>query len=406
MMAQAPLADAGLSDGGLPGVEAATVWRTIRAEQLAVPQGHQVARFAACGTAAGPTWATGTWYGVCGRPSDGGVVVTAVPDGGNTLGLSPGDTIVSTNQVSAPDFLEKLAREPVCGSSSPSAAHRTEWAAASLFGIIDQGWTLEVRSPVGTTRTVAVGPRGATSTWCLDPLGGYSQVKAKATLRTDGIGVIQINTFGATADHPFPTPFTNASYATWVSQRVEQIGLEFDKVKAAPGLVWDLRSNSGGSQEVALAVVGGFAQSSGVLTNCYARIASSNPPTFSTTATWSFSVAPTSRLAYAGRVAVIIDGNTYSAGDLAARAVREFAPTAHIVGRPSAGAFGYGGNAEQIISGAPGVGATFDQMKCVSAGGQPLEGQSTQPTIPLEYDPASLAAGIDNVMEAAVTAVR
>ncbi len=406
IMAQTPLADAGPADGGLPGVLPEGVWRAIRAEQLAIPQGHGLVQFAACGQPEGLPWATASWYGVCGRPSDGSVVVTHV-DPGSSLGLVPGDRVIATNRWAGPDFLEQLAREPVCGSGSPSAAHREEWAAASLFGLVGPGDHLTVLGLDGGMREEPVGIRSNASTWCLDPLGGYSQVKALATLVEDGgVGIIRINTFGATTDHPFPTPFTNASYAQWVAQRIEQVGLEFDKVKNAPALVWDLRSNSGGSQEVAVAIVGGFATSSGVVMRCFQRFAETTPPQFENVPTWEFSVSPTPRLAYSGRVAVVFDGMTYSAADVFARAVHDFAPLARRVGRPTAGAFGYGGNAGTLITGAPGVLAAADQMQCQTPAGQPIEGQSTQPTLAVEYAPSALAAGHDNVLQAAIDAVK
>lgn len=301
------------------------------------------------------------------------------------------------------DFLAKIALEPICGSSVPSLSARTERAAASLFGVVEPGMMLTVRAPDGSTRTVKAPARDAESEWCSSPFGGFEDFEAKVTTRPDGIAVVRMPGFLASS-HPLPSPLTQSAYNTWIAEYVERLRVAIEPVKNAPGIVWDARANTGGSSEVALAIVAGFAGAhSGVVSRGMKRVPGSVPFAYQPTpiASFSFAVTAGGPLATTGKVAVLVDGLTYSAGDFFAYGARHFS-NALVVGRPSAGAYGYGGNAATEVTGPPGFTFTVDGMKSVDASGAALDGQSITPDLVVEYDPADLAKDVDTVLEAAV----
>lgn len=382
------------------------VFRALMQVQLGVPQGHQTLVFAGCGKAGATPWAQSTWYGVCGRPRGDGVVVTYT-NPASRLGLNKGDLVLATDRHAAgPDFLEAVASEPVCGSSVPSASARRERAAASLFGVLEPGMTLTVRAPSGAERTVHVPSRDAASEWCSAPFGGFEDFEAKVTTRPDGIAVVRVPGFLSSL-HPLPQPLTSSAYQKWIADYVERLRVAIEPVKNAPGIVWDARSNTGGSAEVALAIVAGFpGAKSGVVSKGFKRVPGSSPFAYGTApiSTYSYSLTAGGPLAHAGKVAVLVDGLTYSAGDFFAHASRHNS-SAIVVGRPSAGAFGYGGNAATKVSGPPDFSFTVDGMKSVDANGKPLDGTSIVPDLAVEYDPADLVEGVDTVLEAAAKAL-
>ncbi|MEO6950286.1 MAG: S41 family peptidase [Polyangia bacterium] len=384
----------------------AVLYRAMRSIQLGVPEGHQELFYPGCGDEGSTPYQESTWYGVCGRPHGNAVVVTQARSG-NTLGLAVGDQIVGTSRWTAgATFFDQIAKEPVCGSSMPSVGAQHENAAASLFGLVRAGDTLTVQDVGGTLRTVTAPTHDAMSAWCIAPFGGVDDFEAKAMTRGDGVVVIRVPGFLSSA-HPLPDPATQASYAQWVSDYVARLATTLDGVKDAPAIVWDARSNTGGSPEVALAIVAGMpGAKAGVLSKGFRRVEGSDPFAYQPApiASYSFNATVGGPLAYGGKVAVLIDGLTYSAGDFFAYAVHHFSG-ALLVGRPSAGAFGYGGSASVTIGTPPEFAYTVDFMKSVDDQGVPLEANEVMPDLVVEYDPADLAAGRDTVLEAAVSAL-
>ena len=383
------------------------VFRALLRVQLAVPEGHQGLSLGSCGQPGAAPYANSTWFGTCGRPYADGVVVTST-SAESKLGLSKGDVVIGTDRHAAgKDFLENIALEPLCGASVPTTSARIERAAASLFGIIEPGMTLTVRAPSGAIRTVTVPEREAQSASCSAPFGGFEDFEATVTTRPDGLAVVRVPGFMSSA-YPLPVPTTAASYKQWVDAYVERLRVALEPVKDAPGIIWDARSNHGGAAEVALAIVGGFATAtSGVVSNGFQRLAGTFPFAYQANAvsSYSFSVTAGGPLVTTGKIAVLVDGLTYSAGDFFAYGARHFSK-ALIVGRPSAGAYGFGGYPTTSVAGPPHFSFSVDAMKSTAPDGKALDGVSVMPDIAVEYGPGDLAMNVDTVLETAAAALR
>src|SRR5262249_48592509 len=103
---------------------------------------------------------------------------------------------------------------------------------------------------------------------------------------------------------------------------------------------------------------------------------------------------------YGGKVAVLIDGMTFSAADYFARAAARFTD-AILVGAPASGSYG-GGDQGLDIGDDPFIHIRTDPYRVTDENDQNLEGQSAAPSLAVELAPKDLAAGVDTVLEAAV----
>jgi hypothetical protein len=374
----------------------------LRAIHLAVPQGHQSLFESKAGSCRSATMFTQDWsrFGVCGRPRGDHIVVT-VARAGNPLGLAVGDQIVQAGDDSGPALLEAAARRPVCGTSSPAASHRRTSAAASFFGTVPAGMELTVRpAGGGADRTLIVPSSNGMIMSCQDPLGRNIAFDAQSEVRTDGVAVIRLPRF-------FPrNPVSQTDVNALIQQMMDAVRTEFDKVKSAPAIVWDARANYGGITPVGLAITGGMPGARATqLSWCTARIGGTDPPEFDTQRYAEYQITPGGVFTYAGKVAVIIDGLDYSAADYFALAIKS-ATDVKLVGSATAGAYGGSGQLFPLDGSTPAVSVSLDINRCVDTTGTPLEGRAVEPHVPVEYDPADLAAGRDTVLEAAVALVR
>ncbi len=374
----------------------------LRRAFLAIPQGHQGLYLkSGCGKVI--PYESTSRFGVCGRPHGDALVVTVAKES-NRLGLKKGDRIVEVDGVSGPALLEDAALRPTCSASAPSPSYRRTSGAASFFGTIPAGAKLVVEDPKGQRRTVVVPNESDPSTSCAEPLGRDTRFVAKSEVLPDGTAVVRLPSF-VPFDVPFPTSGTQEDFDAYRTAFQARIQAEFDKVKNAPRLIWDLRSNGGGLTQVGLAIASGMpGAKAGPLTHCVARIAKSDPPRFDTNPYAEYALTPGGDFAYSGKVAVLIDGFDYSAADYFPYVVKN-ATSALLVGSPTAGAFGASsGNFE--IAQSPAVTVTYDVNKCTTMDGTPLEGKSVEPHVFVEYDPSSLAEGRDAVLEKAVEALK
>ncbi len=389
-----------------------------------VPQGHSAIGFgpldySACFDPAGPaSLSGGNWYGVCGRSAgDASIVTFAATD--NPMGLAPGDRIVRIEKDGevweSPGFLDRIGQEAVCDSGIPSDSARADYAATNLFGILDEGDTVDVLDPSGATRQVTVPARGG-RIGCRDPLRRPERTSFFSTSqRPDGVVVVILPTFGDHPDHPFPNPLTFQSYRDWNAQAIERINTDLAQYTNVTGRVWDIRGNSGGAQEYALGVVGALGASEGATGTCHARIPESDPPMFETAAEYPlpyqvFVDQPLPTINFSGAQAIVTDGLAVSAADW----MTYFASQNDIVvvGHASAGSYGYQTGASFVarnIEPEPGVhggvSSYISGARCVdTASGQAMEGVAPI-DITVDFSPADLAAGVDTQLEAAVAAV-
>lgn len=390
-----------------------TLFRAARALQLQIPQGHQWVRFGPglCGVPEGMPYTTQTFYGACGRIHGDGVIVTHA-DETNPLGLVPGDRVVgSTRWEEGAEFLTQVAAEPLCSSmtpSNPNAMRRQ--AAADLFGLLDEGDTITVLDPNGESREVEVPARLAEDPvgWCLNPIeGGFSNFEAQVTMRPDGIAVIRVPHFGPN-ETPFPNPLTNESYYQWVSDYVDRLAEVMGTIPDDAPIIWDARSNSGGSAEVPLTIVAGMPGAvREQISEGYQRIEGTFPFEYSEEPlpTFSFEVPNDDRLNHDAPTAVLVDFRSTSAADFFAWGAKEYSD-AIVVGSPGTANYGFGGLGPVELEGSVGA-LTYrnDPLQSRMMDGTPLEGLEVIPDIVVEYDPADLAGDVDTVLEAAADAL-
>lgn len=367
---------------------------------MAIPEGHQGVMLAqGCGSVV--PYGNYSRRGVCGRPhGDGNVVITNVR-ANNSLGLKKGDVVVG--------ILSELIDRPMCSSSRPSASYAETNAAATIGDLLHAGETITVEAPDGTRREVVVPAMSAAvdSSFfdCQDPFGRNRRLAAEASLRPDGVAVIRVPGWvnGAEA---FPTGADAAAFEAYKERFEVAIQAEFAKVKSAPAIVWDMRSNQGGLTQVGLDIVSGMpGAQSGEISYCNLRNAGSDPPTFDPTRYASYELTPGGRFTYGGKVAIITEGLNYSAADYFPLAVK-MKTNALLVGAPTAGGFGAVSNT-QTFAGPPSFNVSIDMNRCsTSADDQPLEGRSVAPHIAVGYDPKDLAANKDTVLERAAAEVK
>lgn len=304
-------------------------------------------------------------FGVCGRPSSGGIAVTfAQPS--NKLGLKTGDVVVKVGEDSGDDIFEASYLRPVCGGIFPAKSGRRYAGAASFFGNVPAGMKLSVRGPSGATREVTVPTEAdAKETDCTDPFSRSRAVYAEAKTRPDGVAVIRLPSF-VPFDKEVPTD--TSEFDAFAAAYQAELVKVFDTVKTAPAIIWDTRGNTGGLTKVGLAIVSGFASARATqLSYCRTRSPGSSPPSFEHDryALYDVAPAPTGPFAYAGKVAVVADGLGYSAGDYFPFAVAK-ASGVPVIGSASAGAFG-GGNGPIELDGPPKLSANYDPTACFDA---------------------------------------
>ena len=233
---------------------------------------------------------------------------------------------------------------------------------------------------------------------CGDPLG-RPRVTVASYRRPDGVGVIRLPGFVDPSDTAEGT----------VLERLERLRGNvqdaFEAVKDAPALFWDVRGNQGGASLLALAlaraIASGFPGAApAALSFCNVRVPESLPPAFQPRAPL-YALTPGGPFAYAGKVAVLIEGDDYSAADYFALAAKE-KTAALLVGSPTAG--GYGSpQLERSFDAPVALTVGIDNYKrSLTRDGLPLEGRSVTPRVAVEYEAADVAAGRDTVLERAV----
>lgn len=385
---------------------------------LSYRQGHQSLTFSRgdeslCGDADSYAYTAQTFYaGVCGSALDDGVLVMSAPSD-NALGLSAGDVVVSTSVWPAGEgFLSDIASVASCLTrvGASLASERGE-AAASFFGRIDEGMTLEVRNPAGEMRTVMVPAREtdieAGQDYCLNPFGGYDFVEADFTLRPDGVSVIRVATLRP--EGPWPNL---ATYLREVQNFLDRVAAALAMVPADGAIIWDIRGNSGGAAEVALGIVAGMPGATTTeFSRAFPRIEETEPPEWETEqeSQQSFTMTVTDELVTNHRdhaVAVLINSQTLSAGDVFAYAAKNYTDALVVGPEGTSGIFGFGGRPFVTVEGATiDLNHRIDPFRVVTPSGEPLERASVEPDMLVPYSPEDLAAGRDTVLEAAAAAL-
>jgi C-terminal processing protease CtpA/Prc len=382
----------------------ATFYGAMHRAHLAFREGHQSLFASSCKKQAMYS-ANSSRLGVCGRARGNDVVVTYA-QAGNPMGLKAGDRVIAAGMDAGPGLLDAALQRPFCGALPVTDVGRRDWAATSFFGTVPPGMTLSIAPADGSAPHDVVVPDTDSPTLdCQDPLGRDIKFNAQSSVRPDGVAVIRLPRFYPN-NAVLPQNPTQADIDKFIADFQGEIQAEFDKVKSAPAIIWDARSNYGGLTLVGLAIAAGMPTAKTThISYCNTRIPGSNPPKFSAFKYAVYDINPGGPFAYTGKTAIVTDALDYSAADYFPLAVRK-ATSTPIVGTPSAGAFG-GPGAFIALKGPPKMQYDYDINRCVDADtNAPLEGKPVMPDVMVEYDPLDLDKGIDTVLEAAVALVK
>lgn len=357
-----------------------------------VHQGHQALLFNGCGKTI--PYYSETRYGVCVLRGDDGLVVTMARDD-NSLGLEVGDRIIEEDGMDVEHIVAAAQLRPVCTPGVPNADARAEWGIRDYMGTLPPGAQLRVVRKNGATETVKVPKKTMTSEYCSSPFTPTEKFDAQARVLEDGTAVIVLPGFISSVEE-----FPSDSNKLWgYLQRFEdRIYAEFEKVKDAPRLIWDIRDNGGGLVLIGVNILNGFSGArSDVFIKCEQRVAGTNPPMFSPFIKTMDRLTPGGRFSYSGKVAVLVNDSSYSAADYFAYFAK-YATDALVVGTTTSGAYGSSGDRKKL-----GV-LTYipDSFRCMDERGKEMEGRGVEPHVVVRYQAQDLAVGRDTVLEAAV----
>lgn len=386
-----------LTGDGTPRAYVQTLWDGL----LALPQGHQSlaplkldseADLEAAVTMGFDVGAV-TVYDACLSPYLDHAVVTIAPTAPGALVL--GDEVVAIDGKRGADLQALVMSQPDAADLlPPTTTGRFAFGLRAFLGRDRKGTVLTVRhAGAGAETSVTLGAAGALAKGysCADPFARDSSVAAAGSLLPDGTGLLYLPGFQER---------TLSAFAS-------SVGPEFDKVKDAPRLVIDLRGNSGGSLNDALDLV---AQLPGAKKADYCeffdRVPSSEPPSYTSRGRKGVDPAgatSTHRFAYAGKVALLVDGATFSSGEHFVAATRAAAPGTLVIGTKTAGAYGNTSNdVPKPLSGTPTVQVTVNRSQVRTVDGKVLDGVSQVPDIVVEYEPSAIAAAKDPMLMRAV----
>ena len=361
----------------------------IRTVSLAYPDGHLfLGPENSCGTSANPYGSTSV-VGACAQPYGAHAIVTHVTST-NPLGLTPGDQIVGINGKRNADMMRVALEQPLCASSSASLSNARYIAATSLFAFVQMGTKVEIQHLNGSVETKTILELSPIIS-CQDTYGRIGNFAARGGLRPDGVGVIRLVSLYKQA----------ATFEEADALLHDEIDAAFAIVKNAPTLIWDLRANAGGSSLVGLEIVAGM--NSVTAGTSVAAYDYRTPGTSTYESPYVYKIPSSVRYRYTGKVAVLIDGLTTSAGDYTALAAKRFGIP--LVGAPTSASYG-GGVSNVLVGRDPSVIAGVNQYRGLTVLGEAMEGKSVFPDVALDLSPTDLAAGRDTVMEAAIASAR
>jgi Peptidase family S41 len=375
--------------------------RTLWSALLAIPQGHQglVATDGPDDTALatytaiernGLNLGSLTRYSACLRPYRDHAVVTLVQPGSS---FKRGDEILAVNGLRGDALKTWLLAQPFgLEYLPPTDAGRTAFAWRGFFSIDRAGTVMTVnRGGTETAITLPVAKPIEAGVGCDDAFGRDYTKSAVASMRSDGTGVLYLPGFGQRKVADFEA----------------EVGPEFDKVKAAPRLVIDIRGNGGGLLASALDLVSQLPDAKQTpYCEFFVRTADSLPPVYVSRSIQSVDLSKVPqppRFPYRGKVAILVDGGTHSAADHFALAAK-MATGAILIGTKTAGAYGtITLDKSKRITSNPLRTLNINRSQVRSMDGKPLDGVSVEPTIEVEYEPAALESGRDPMMERALS---
>lgn len=331
-----------------------------------------------------------TLYGSCVVPYGEDFVVT---QRSSSLGLRPGERVVAVNQIRGQALIDWLADGPLCGSAAghPSAVHAL--AADAMMSVIRPGDQLTVLDLQGEERDVII-PQPGSPQLCRE----FSPRWIEGRVRDDGVAVITVHRWIL---YEGERGHAGTDFDTTMRNMIDQAEAVFNDVApGAPGLLFDIRGNSGGYSRVGFAIVEGMPGArSHHLATCRGRVPDTDPIAY--TGELVYQLEPGDRFLYEGPVAVLADEHSVSASDYFALAMQQ-STDARLFGRATRGAFG-GGAPTTSLDRTEDTVIYIDTARCDDAEGEPLETLGVMPDEWIDLAPEDAAAGIDTVEEAAAT---
>jgi hypothetical protein len=386
-----------LTSDGSPRAYARTMWHGLRG----LRQGHQYitptlpddVTGVTIAEDLGFTIASYTRYGACISPYKDHAVISAVLSASSPFKV--GDEIVAIDGKRGAELLERFMEAPNAYDNLPASDEgRLSFGARSFLSVDRSGLVVTVKhGGDGDEVDVKLGKADqfAGNLRCSDPIGRpYRAKETRGELLPDGTGLLYVGSFQQKSTDAFEA----------------DVGPEFDKVKAAPRLILDLRGNSGGLLRSALQLVGQLTRAKSTeYVAFYTRTTGSDPPEHTFVDRVSVGASPSDppgRFDYAGRVAILIDGGSYSAAEHLVLAARK-AASVLVIGTKSAGSYGTTTKDETTkLPGSPELNVRVNRSQVRDLDGNVLEGVPQVPDIVVEYEPAALARREDPMVKRAV----
>ena len=377
---------------------AAAYVQTLWDAMLELPQGHQSIGLPEAAAdeereAAGFNLGALTRYGACLRPWADHAVVTDVDKGSV---FRRGDEIMAIDGARG-DALDAVFMTRAFDRDyvPPTRAGRLAFAVQSFFSVQREGTRLTVRR--GTVELEVALPKAQPASagyGCYDAFGRDYTMPAIASILPDGSGILYIPNFAEKTLEEFEAA----------------VGPEFDKVKSTPRLVIDIRGNGGGLLKAALDLVSQFPDpSKREYCEFFERTPESRPPSYTSKSKKSVDpagVPQPPRFAYAGKIALLIDGATHSAAEHLVLAAKT-ASKVIVVGTKTAGAYGtITSDAPKRLPGPPDLQLSINRSQVRRPDGAVLDGTSMDPDVEVGYEPAALARGEDPMLERALAELR
>jgi C-terminal processing protease CtpA/Prc len=327
--------------------------------------------------------------GACLVEAGGRLVVGRVAHN-HPLGLVTGDEIVEIDGRGPAALLRDLAAQPRCSvSASTPAMARRALVSSLMFRPLTDG-AVRVRRAGGDEVDHALAPALANISWlrCGERVGVPSPTDhghgVESRLLDGGILYIHLPMFGGY------DPSGNFIVGPVISSLREA----FQQAPTSQGVVLDLRDNPGGSPQVYLALASWLYAQPTRLFSCQSKVGP-GPDDFG--APWNMWAQPDATLQYAGRLAVLINAATFSAGDFSS-AFLKTTGRATTFGHPSGGGFGNGSGHAWSSD----LHLGYNDILCRDVDGNLLEGSPPEVDVPVSWSVADLRDGRDPVVEAAV----